>query len=209
MYKNVFHGDFMNKIDNALYFSNNYDRRQIKTKKAIIAAFITLLQQKNISKITITELSKIADIDRKTFYLHYSSIEDLYNDLGTMLVSLVKEIIFEYSNEQKTPYQLFVAINDIISEKIDLFKSIAKNNDFSDFMMNIKDILSNELIRLYGKENTAASERFKLTAEFVASGTVAMYLRWLRGDADISMDELALLAAEMITNGASGLVEII
>lgn len=199
----------MNKIDNALYFNNNYDRRQIKTKKAIIAAFITLLQTKSISKITITELSKLADIDRKTFYLHYSSIEDLYNDLGTMLVSLIKEVIIEYSDKQNAPYQLFVSINDIISEKIELFKSIAKNNDFSDFMMNIKDILSKELIKLYGKENTSASERFKLTAEFVASGTVAMYLRWLRGDADISMDELALLAAEMITNGASGLVEMI
>lgn len=199
----------MNKIDNALYFNNNYDRRQIKTKKAIIAAFITLLQQKNISKITITELSKLADIDRKTFYLHYNSIEELYNDLGTMLVSLIKEIIYEYSKDQKTPYQLFASINDIISEKLDLFKSIARNNDFSDFMLNIKDILSNELIKLYGKENTSASERFKLTAEFVASGTVAMYLRWLRGDAEISMDELALLAAEMITNGASGLVEMI
>lgn len=199
----------MNKIDNALYFNNNYDRRQIKTKKAIIAAFITLLQQKNISKITITELSKLADIDRKTFYLHYNSIEELYNDLGSMLVSLIKEIIYEYSKDQKTPYQLFASINDIISEKLDLFKSIARNNDFSDFMLNIKDILSNELIKLYGKENTSASERFKLTAEFVASGTVAMYLRWLRGDAEISMDELALLAAEMITNGASGLVEMI
>lgn len=209
MYKNVIYGDFMNKIDNALYFNNNYDRRQIKTKKAIIAAFITLLQQKNISKITITELSKLADIDRKTFYLHYNSIEELYNDLGTMLVSLIKEIIYEYSKDQKTPYQLFASINDIISEKLDLFKSIARNNDFSDFMLNIKDILSNELIKLYGKENTSASERFKLTAEFVASGTVAMYLRWLRGDAEISMDELALLAAEMITNGASGLVEMI
>lgn len=205
----MIYGDFMNKIDNALYFNNNYDRRQIKTKKAIIAAFITLLQQKNISKITITELSKLADIDRKTFYLHYNSIEELYNDLGTMLVSLIKEVIYEYSKDQKTPYQLFASINDIISEKLDLFKSIARNNDFSDFMLNIKDILSNELIKLYGKENTSASERFKLTAEFVASGTVAMYLRWLRGDAEISMDELALLAAEMITNGASGLVEMI
>ena len=172
----MIYGDFMNKIDNALYFNNNYDRRQIKTKKAIIAAFITLLQQKNISKITITELSKLADIDRKTFYLHYNSIEELYNDLGTMLVSLIKEIIYEYSKDQKTPYQLFASINDIISEKLDLFKSIARNNDFSDFMLNIKDILSNELIKLYGKENTSARERFKLTAVFVASGTVAMYL---------------------------------
>lgn len=199
----------MNKIENALYYSHNYDRRQIKTKKAIINAFITLLQEKNLLKISITELAHFADIDRKTFYLHYKSIDSLYNDLGTMLVSLIKDAIIEYSSENKSPYYLFASINDIINEKIDLFKSIAKNNDFSDFMMSIKDILSKELINLYGKENTPASERFKLTAEFVASGTVAMYLCWLRGDADISMDELALIAAEMITNGASGLVDMI
>ncbi len=199
----------LSKIEQALYFSQDYDKRQIKTKKAIIGAFITLLQKKNISKITITELSQTAGIDRKTFYLHYNSIEGLYNDLGSMLVSLIKDVIIDYSTAEKSPYFLFAGVNDIISEKIDLFKDIAKNNDFSDFMLNIKDILSNELINLYGRSNTPASERFKLTAEFIASGTVAMYLRWLKGEADISMDELALLAAEMITNGASGLVDII
>ena len=199
----------MNKIENALYHNENFDRRQIKTKKAIIAAFFTLLQEKNISKITITELAKLADIDRKTFYLHYASIADLYNDLGNMTVSLIKKEIIDYSTANKTPYELFVNINDIISEKLDLFKDIAKNNNFSDFVFNIKDILSNELIKLYGKENTPASERFKLTTEFIASGTISMYLKWLKGEADITMDELALLAAEMITNGASGLVEII
>lgn len=199
----------MEKIENALYHNDNYDRRQIKTKKAIIKAFFDLLQKKNLSKITITELAKLADIDRKTFYLHYKSITDLYNELGSMFVLLIKESIIEYSSNNNSPYSLFANINDIIREKEDLFKSIAQNNDFSDFMMNIKDILSEELINLYGNENTPASERFKLTAEFIASGTVSMYLRWLRGDVNISMDELALLASEMITNGASGLIEII
>ena len=199
----------MDKIKNALYYSENFDRRQIKTKKAIIGAFFSLLQEKNISKITITELSKLANIDRKTFYLHYGSIAELYNDLGNMIVTLIKKEIIDYSTNNKTPYELFVNINDIINEKIDLFKDIAKNNDFSDFILRIKDILSEELINLYGKKNTPASERFKLTTEFIASGTIAMYLKWLKGDANITMDELALLAAEMITNGASGLVEII
>ena len=195
-------GDFMKNRD-------KIDKRVEKTRNSIITTFKEMIIEKDFKDITIKELAERANINRKTFYLHYNSIEELYNDLGTMLVSLIKEIIYEYSKDQKTPYQLFASINDIISEKLDLFKSIARNNDFSDFMLNIKDILSNELIKLYGKENTSASERFKLTAEFVASGTVAMYLRWLRGDAEISMDELALLAAEMITNGASGLVEMI
>lgn len=199
----------MDKIENALYYSENFDRRQIKTKKAIIGAFFTLLQEKNISKITITELAKLANIDRKTFYLHYGSITELYNDLGNMLVTLIKKEIIDYSANNKSPYSLFANINDIISEKIDLFKDIARNNDFSDFILRIKDILSEELINLYGQKNTPASERFKLTTEFIASGTISMYLKWLKGDTNITMDELALLAAEMITNGASGLIEII
>lgn len=199
----------MNKIENSLYFSGNYDRRQIKTKKAIIRAFFDLLQEKTISKITISELAKLADIDRKTFYLHYKSIHELYEELGSMFVSLIKDAIIEYSTNNNSPYSLFASINDIIKEKEALFRCIAKNNDFADAMLNIKDILCEELISLYGNKNTPASERFKLTAEFIASGTVSMYIRWLRGDADISMDELALLASEMVTNGASGLIDII
>lgn len=199
----------MNRIEHALYYKDNLDRRQIKTKKAIIGAFIQLLQEKNISKITITELAKIANIDRKTFYLHYQSISDLYNDLGNTAVDLIKEEIIEYSSGNGSAYTFFVSINDIISEKIDLFKSIVKNNDFTDFVFSIKEILSTELISLYGKEDSPANERFKLTAEFVASGTISMYLRWLRGDSDITMDELALLAAEMITGGATGLINML
>ncbi len=199
----------MSKIEHALYYRQNLDRRQIKTKKAIIGAFIHLLQEKDISKITITELSKIANIDRKTFYLHYESISDLYNDLGNMVVSIIKEEIIEFSTGNGSAYEFFTGINEIISEKIDLFKSIAKNNDFTDFMFMIKDILSDELIEMYGKKNTSANERLKLTAEFIASGTISMYLRWLKGDTGITMDELALIAAEMITGGAVGLINIL
>lgn len=199
----------MSKIEHALYYRQNLDRRQIKTKKAIIGAFIHLLQEKDISKITITELSKIANIDRKTFYLHYESISDLYNDLGNMVVSIIKDEIIDFSTGNGSAYEFFTGINEIISEKIDLFKSIAKNNDFTDFMFMIKDILSDELIEMYGKKNTSANERLKLTAEFIASGTISMYLRWLKGDTGITMDELALIAAEMITGGAVGLINIL
>ena len=191
---------------------NQSDKMDLRVKRTLALIDSTVKEMINEmppEKISVRELTERAGIHRKTFYLHYGSIAELYNDLGNMIVTLIKKEIIDYSTNNKTPYELFVNINDIINEKIDLFKDIAKNNDFSDFILRIKDILSEELINLYGKKNTPASERFKLTTEFIASGTIAMYLKWLKGDANITMDELALLAAEMITNGASGLVEII
>ena len=55
----------MDKIETALYYSNNYDRRQIKTKKAIIGAFFALLQEKNISKINFLNQEQKENLIKK------------------------------------------------------------------------------------------------------------------------------------------------
>ncbi len=56
------------------------DLRITKTKTAIKEAFISIIKDDNTSKITVTEIAKQANINRKTFYLHYNSIEDLMSE---------------------------------------------------------------------------------------------------------------------------------
>lgn len=53
------------------------DRRVIRTRSAIRKAFTDLLAETAYNKITITALAKRADVDRKTFYTHYSSVDNL------------------------------------------------------------------------------------------------------------------------------------
>lgn len=199
----------MTKIDEALYYKDGLDRRQIKTKKAIIQAFFDLTKDKDMSKITITELARKADIDRKTFYLHFNSIADIYNELGRKVVDILKESIKNsgVSDNQDAIYGLFITINEILTGKLDVLKDIARKNDFAEFVFYVKDAFCNELIKAYGLQDTPDAEKFRLTAEFVSSGTVAMYLSWLKGEVNISMDELANLAGSMIINGVSGLYE--
>ena len=55
------------------------DLRVRRTLKAIRYAFYKLVLEKNYSDISITELTERAEINRKTFYLHYSSLEDFLN----------------------------------------------------------------------------------------------------------------------------------
>ncbi|RIL83445.1 TetR/AcrR family transcriptional regulator, partial [Staphylococcus cohnii] len=47
------------------------DRRVRKTQNAIKHAFIQLLNEKDLDKITISDITHKADINRGTFYLHY------------------------------------------------------------------------------------------------------------------------------------------
>ena len=86
----------VSRIDRELFYARDLDRRQIKTKKAIVSAFLRLMETKDISRITITELANEANIDRKTFYLHYRSIQAVYDDISRTIVVVIRQLIDEY-----------------------------------------------------------------------------------------------------------------
>lgn len=62
------------------------DLRVKKTKSAIINAFLQLRAKKPLERITVKELSDIAEINKATFYLHYRDIYDLSEALENELL---------------------------------------------------------------------------------------------------------------------------
>ena len=58
----------------AVMTRNNSDKRVIRTKKAIRTALFKLMESKDIASITISELTTLANVNRRTFYTHYSNI---------------------------------------------------------------------------------------------------------------------------------------
>ncbi len=57
------------------------DRRIRYTKKVIKETFLKLLEKNSFAKITVTELCRMAEINRGTFYLHYYDMEDVLDDI--------------------------------------------------------------------------------------------------------------------------------
>lgn len=53
------------------------DLRVVKTRRALHEAFKRLMAEHEYSKISITMLAREACVNRKTFYSHYQSIDDL------------------------------------------------------------------------------------------------------------------------------------
>lgn len=65
------------------------DLRVKKTKNAIINAFLQLRSKKPLERITVKELSDLAEINKATFYLHYKDIYDLSETLENELLDNV------------------------------------------------------------------------------------------------------------------------
>ncbi|WP_270659822.1 TetR/AcrR family transcriptional regulator [Enterococcus thailandicus] len=53
------------------------NKRYQKNKQRIQTTLIFLLQEKELSKITVQEICETLDINRSTFYYHYMDIFDL------------------------------------------------------------------------------------------------------------------------------------
>ena len=71
------------------------DRRHARTERRIREAFTELVMEKNVDKITIKELAERADIDRKTFYLHYSSVWDVLEEIQVEILEKVDGLMSE------------------------------------------------------------------------------------------------------------------
>lgn len=69
------------------------DLRAKKTKRSIKNAFLQLRAKKDIERITVKELTDLAEISKATFYLHYHDIYDLSNELEQEVIQSCLENI--------------------------------------------------------------------------------------------------------------------
>ncbi len=67
------------------------DRRQQKTRKAILSAFSTLLETKRYDHITVQDIIDCADVGRSTFYSHFETKDSLLESMCTDLFSHIFE----------------------------------------------------------------------------------------------------------------------
>lgn len=69
------------------------DLRIKKTQRAIREAFLQLRAKKPLERITVKELTELAEISKATFYLHYQDLYDLSDRLQQEVIAATLETI--------------------------------------------------------------------------------------------------------------------
>ena len=110
---------------------NNTDRRVKRTKKALRDALFTLLEQKSINEITVTELTTLADVNRATFYFYYTDLIDMLQQIQADAYDAFKNTINQ-SNSSISTIEGFTEYSERLlsfcKEHETLFKFIVKND---------------------------------------------------------------------------------
>lgn len=178
------------------------DLRVQRTINIIDQAFKELLCKMEYEEITVTELAKQAQINRKTFYLHYNNLDDLLKKLQNVLVVNFVQRIKDYQ-QLKDMKKITEAFFLTVFELGVLGERLVCNSNYQYIAHKInKDILA----------QTWNSNRFKLSGDieglvmvFVCQSTLEIYRKWVIDGKKISMDTVIELTANLISNGLNGL----
>lgn len=114
------------------------DARVRYTKMKIKETFFQLLEKKDYSLITVTELCEKAEINRTTFYKHYLDIHDLLKKL--------EEEIIEQSQGQ---WKLLFPSNSIEGMETILINLQKSKHDIVNYIFKADPFFANKITEIY------------------------------------------------------------
>lgn len=172
------------------------NRKTQYTRMVLRDALMELMEQKNISQITVKELCIKADINRTTFYAHYTDPYDLLHKIeAEVLLSVSKAVSSLHGPIDKS------SIIQILQE---LLQYIAENNKQIQILLSERgDVyFSKELFKMiYEKCELMALAPHSLTKEyyfiFVLNGSVGLIQHWLKTGLAKSTNEMAEIIFHM------------
>ena len=80
------------------------DRRTRYTRMVIKDALLELLKEKAFSAITITDICRIAEINRGTLYLHYKNISEILDELFDDALKNIDSVYASVTQEEVRDY---------------------------------------------------------------------------------------------------------
>lgn len=184
--------------------TKNEDLRVIKTKQLIKDSFFELIGEKGYSKVTVTDITKKANINRNTFYLHYVDKEDLvdqiitdnYKESEPKIINLVGDhLIKDFNNLQELQVDILHNVIDFLLEEIEFYRILLMDPGLNGYLNKLKNSVKAKLKKPINYKNSDQLVNF----EFIFEGTYGVLMEWIKSDF-ISKDVLADKLSQLLNN---------
>lgn len=164
------------------------DKRNLNTKIELANAFKELAKKKEMNKISITDLIKLCNVNRNTFYYHF---EDIYELIIWMFNEEIKKIIDE---ADKTDARTFLnSIFTYVESNKHILNSAYNSFGIEQFRKLLYPYFYSILnkVILVETHNVSINEDFKnFVIVFYCDGISGSIVSYLRGESNINKCDL-------------------
>lgn len=167
------------------------DLRIMKTHESLQEALLILLKEKSLDEISIAELSRLAKINRGTFYLHYKNVHGVFE-------RYFAEIVADLKRSYELPYNLTdYNISRLEPEMIQIFDHVLKYKSFYRIVFDEKIPLMYykqlfQTIRSIMEEFTHfqtinfTKEQLDYLLSYQTNAMIGMLIQWNENNFDLS-----------------------
>lgn len=170
-------------------------RSSIRSRRMIREAYTELLKEKELQKITVTDIVTRADLNRATFYAHYPDVrgvtEEIENEIIEKMLDVLKE--FQFTNFFRNPAPLLLKLSRYLEEDAEFYRTLIRANGSEQFMEKLKKIFTDYMLNDSDiPDDIKHSKMVNLRVCYFSGGIVNLYKQWFRGDLNCSLNDIAL-----------------
>ena len=169
------------------------NKRRKASQEKIEKVFVQLIQTKELSNISVTDICKKTGLNRSTFYANYLDVEDLADKIAEKLEEDVA-FLYQKEREAKSSSNNFLKILNHIKENQIFYKTYFKlkkdkNNVISSFGYdtNLSKLLYND-------------KYIEYHIEFFKAGFNAIINKWLDNNCKETPEEIENILKEEYKN---------
>ena len=167
------------------------DQRVRYTKMVIKNSLLELMKERPVSKVTVTDICKKANINRNTFYSHYANPFELLSKIEDELYEEIRQVA-EHTLNLETYRNLSYEICKYIKANSKICRVLFSENGDKELLERILYISHELNIEKWKKEEKYVDQKlFDNWYTFTACGTIAVIEKWVNSGMKESPSKIA------------------
>ena len=180
------------------------DRRVAYTKNALRSALIALLEDRRIGKVSVTDLCQKADINRTTFYAHYSNPGELLECMEReMLADILKFVErYEFADDAPSAHIKMARMFEYIRSNAALCRTLLGPNGNMSIHGVMSAIAEHPNIPRLRAEHSHDKETLDCILLYTVSGSIGVVRRWIESGLKKPAEDMAEMLLTLINHGS-------
>lgn len=187
------------------------DRRVRRTKRLLKQGLAEMMNEKPFKDITVKNITDKVDLNRGTFYLHYTDTYDLLRKVEDEILQdfqdMIDKFVSNIDSENPTLFPIFSPIVDYIIENTELCRNIFTNEATVSFLEKFQLMITKNGSELLSRQYPNATvENYEYFIHFVTGGIVNLLKKWFATGTAMKKEELIDLADKMMRGAANSIL---
>lgn len=178
-------------------------RNALRSRAMIRRAFLELLSEKPMEKITVVDIVDRCGLSRNTFYAHYPDVyavlvefqQEALESMSQALDEAVANKVFD------DPLPFLRKVAEYVEDNKDSYRVLLGVGQHKAFTDRVRDMLIERIVEHIDDVGIRDEQGLLVFVRVLGAGFVDLFLQYLRGETEMSPEEIAQQVSRIFRTG--------